>query len=890
MLFPVLMFGQGETNNWYFGNGAGITFNDDGSVTPLTDGQMNTLEGCATISDPIGNLLFYTDGITVYNNNHQVMQNGMGLYGDPSSTQSALIVPRPDHPNIYYIFTVDTSVFEGDPDEGLNYSVVDISANGGNGSVTEKNIRLLRDCSEKITAVIKDCTDKSIWVITLASEMGASGDLDTYHAFEVNVDGVIDSSVKSTFDDLRIEDPRGYLKLSPDGTKLVSANVKFGLYSYDFDATTGILTNQESITTSTLNKNPYGVEFSPSGQFLYIHFSNDLQGPSGHTSALSQFDLLADNVSGSEVVLDNRQLYRGALQLGDNGKIYRTLSQNYLNGTSFLGVIENPNEKGTAAGYEHNAVALGGQNATQGLPPFIQSFFNKINLIVNEDGTTSNSLTLCEGEGFMLRTDPIPNATYSWEKDGVPMSNAGTNLLEITNTTIDNAGRYRLVIISDELDCPIIGESSIGIEALPEVNNLVLVQCDVHENSEDGIALMDLTQIEVDGDFDYRYFLTLADGDNEVEIDDPDTFLNTVPFEQTIYFTVTNNLGCENTGELQLQVNPVIFNANVQNVFYSCDENPSDDTLIGIFDLNEIGQLNYPDNDVNFYETLEDVSLEKNELPETYATETGLIYARIENANQCQDVLEISLIINPTPLFSMPESYLLCTNNPDLTINGPEGFDSYAYFKMAGNSEQVISTESTTPILEIGQYALEAGYEYSQNGQISVCTNRVEFQVLPSNDAVIDNILISDISKNNTVQIEVSGDGNYEFSLDGETYQDSNFFENVPPGFVSIYVRDKNGCGITNDLISVVGYPKFFTPNSDGFNDTWQLIGVDDRFQENTSIAIFDRFGKQVATINTDGKGWDGTYNRQILPASDYWFKAILEDGREFKGHFALKR
>jgi len=115
-------------------------------------------------------------------------------------------------------------------------------------------------------------------------------------------------------------------------------------------------------------------------------------------------------------------------------------------------------------------------------------------------------------------------------------------------------------------------------------------------------------------------------------------------------------------------------------------------------------------------------------------------------------------------------------------------------------------------------------------------------------------------------------------------------FENVPPGLVTIYVNDKNGCGITDDLISVVGYPKFFTPNSDGFNDTWQLIGVDSQFQTSSSIAIFDRFGKQVATIDSNSTGWDGTYNRQILPASDYWFKAILEDGREFKGHFALKR
>ena len=95
---------QRETSNWYFGFGAGIHFNDNGSVTPLTNGKLNTLEGCTSISDADGTLLAYTDGITVYNKNHQIVQNGNGLLGDPSSTQSAIIVPKPQDPNIYYIF------------------------------------------------------------------------------------------------------------------------------------------------------------------------------------------------------------------------------------------------------------------------------------------------------------------------------------------------------------------------------------------------------------------------------------------------------------------------------------------------------------------------------------------------------------------------------------------------------------------------------------------------------------------------------------------------------------------------------------------------------------------------------------------------------------------
>ena len=252
VLCATISYGQGETSNWYFGQRAGIQFNSDGSVSSLDDGLLRTFEGCATISDAFGDLLFYTDGITVYDRTHRIMQNGRSLYGDASSTQSAIIVPDPADPSLYYIFTVDTKIFENDPDFGLNYSVVDMRLNGGNGAITEKNVQLLNDCSEKIAAIIKDCADQAFWVITLATIEGTPGLMNTFHAFEVSVAGVNPISVKSTFIDIAVQDPRGYLKLSPDGTKLASANATSGLYLYDFDPSTGIVSNQSRIDISLL--------------------------------------------------------------------------------------------------------------------------------------------------------------------------------------------------------------------------------------------------------------------------------------------------------------------------------------------------------------------------------------------------------------------------------------------------------------------------------------------------------------------------------------------------------------------------------------------------------------------------------------------------------------
>ena len=128
---------QNEAANWYFGNNAGINFNTNtNTVTALADGLLSTEEGCTSISDSSGNLLFYTNGENVYDRQHNIMSNGTGLFGNQSSTQSAIIIPKPEDPNLYYIFTQDTN-FQFNPDNGFNYSTVDMTLNGGFGAVRE---------------------------------------------------------------------------------------------------------------------------------------------------------------------------------------------------------------------------------------------------------------------------------------------------------------------------------------------------------------------------------------------------------------------------------------------------------------------------------------------------------------------------------------------------------------------------------------------------------------------------------------------------------------------------------------------------------------------------------------------------------------------------------
>ncbi len=890
LLCSALTFGQGETSNWYFGQSAGIQFNDDGSVTALDDGRIRTFEGCATISDPLGNLLFYTDGITVYDRTHTVMENGRALYGDVSSTQSGIIVPDPVNPDLFYIFTVDTKVFQNDPDFGLNYSVVDMSLNNGNGAIVQKNINLLPDCSEKITAVVKDCADQSIWILTLATADGSTGLLDTYHAFELNASGVVTTSVQSTFSGLDIQDPRGYLKLSPDGTKLVSANATSGLYLYDFDAATGILSNQTLIEINGANKVSYGVEFSPDGELLYVHASNDQQGETGHASTLYQYDLTTTDISASEVVLDSGNTYRGALQLGANGKIYRTIANSYTVGTPYLGAINNPNVRGINADYQHQAVSLGSRNAMQGLPPFVQSFFNKTALIRNADGSTSNSLELCEGESFLLQTDEIPGALYEWERDGNPLS-ANTHLLQEEDIDSLDSGRYSVRITTpDPSECPIIGEAFIQVNPLPQAVELSMVQCDVDPGaSEDGISVFNLEESIVDTSLEYRFYETESDRINDLPIENPTLYVNRDPFTQTVHYKVTNEFGCDDFGLLELEVRSNPFSIENDETLYSCDINTSDNLLVGNFDLASYSMDRYPDTDVSFYSSETDVNLKTDPLPANIESGSTVIFARLENDNICLGVDRIQLEVLPGPFFELDDSYLLCTDSPLLTVEAPLGFDFYRWSRLGGNSS-VLSESSTLEITALGQYSLTAGYVYDFPETTFFCEYSKNFQVLPSNKATFTEIVIDDFTDDNSVQVLVSGDGDYEFSLDGLHYQSVDLFRDVAPGFYTVYVRDRNGCGISTKDISVLGYPKFFTPNGDGINDLWRITGTSEQFEADAFITIYDRFGKLLAQIDPLDEGWNGMWQSNPLPASDYWFRVKLSDGREITGHFALKR
>ena len=373
LLFSTASYSQasfpGEGSNWNFGDHAAITWCS--TVAPnntpayVSGSALLTNEGVASISDAACNLLFYTDGQTVWDVNNIAWPNslagspGGALLGNASSTQSGVIVPRPMDPDTYYLFAVDNNIGS----DGLTYSRGDMTLNGGMGDVdiTEKNIQLMTPACEKIAAVAH-ANGLDIWVI--AHEWTTNN----FYAYIVTSAGFnystpVISSVGSVMTG-GSNWTRGYLKASPNGTMIAAGIEGANFYElFDFDNATGILSNALTLTGASFDDS-YGVEFSVDEHFLY--------GSERWGSDIHQWDVSLPTASISashQIVATLGSSNGGALQLGPDLKIYCARSN-----TSFLGCINEPTLAGTACNYVDQQVPLQ-SNSREGLPSFISTFF-----------------------------------------------------------------------------------------------------------------------------------------------------------------------------------------------------------------------------------------------------------------------------------------------------------------------------------------------------------------------------------------------------------------------------------------------------------------------------------------------------------------------------------
>ncbi len=324
---------------------------------------------------------------------------------------------------------------------------------------------------------------------------------------------------------------------------------------------------------------------------------------------------------------------------------------------------------------------------------------------------------------------------------------------------------------------------------------------------------------------------------------------------------------------------PSLATASQPGDMSQCDDGARDGIATFDFSQQDAGVIGAQDPTpfiVTYHLSEADAGAGINPLPIPYATPNATIWARLEHtlATGCYDIVSFNVTVFDYPMPEIQDEYVLCENST-VTLYAPPGFVSYNW--------STLETGASITVDEPGLYTVEVSD--------GTCSGIAEINVVLSAPPAIDHIETVDwTASDNSITVVPAGgsSGAVEFSLDGLNWQDSNYFGGLSPGEYTVYVRDKGLCGVVTETVVLLHYPVYFTPNGDGFHDTWHIPFAS--YEPSMEIFIFDRYGKLLKGLLPQSGGWDGTYNGQPMPSSDYWFTVKRQDGRLLRGHFAMKR
>jgi gliding motility-associated-like protein len=891
ILYSVTCFCQNETNNWYFGKEAGIHFAEGASdiiSTPLTDSSMDTSSGCSSISDYNGNLLFYTNGHTVWGRDHEVMINGGDLAGEATGVQ-VMIVPNPENENVYYIFyTRETYVVNPNTlYPGIYYSEITFSSEYPNGIVTRKDEWLKTYMSTKLAAV-HDYENRCIRVVGFGPSGIQESPDTTFFIFTVSGSGVDPNPVaRSSGKTLRAI---GQMKISPDGKFIAIADPSADnfLYFFNFDKTTldisfkGLVIPNQLFTVREL----YGVEFTADSKYLYFTTQTALEVSSLWQVALYSEDGILDKIH----IFSTPEYGLRALQLARNGKIYVAKTRMRRDreppvGANHIDVINNPENPADEIDYEE-FVDLQGKMSQRGLPSFVASFLR--NRIVVEEK--------CVGDNFNFSVDayaPVSNATWEFSD--------GSTSHDLTPVhTFSAVGTHKVKVTVTINNHPVSLYKEVDVKALPNIDGtIVLTQCDP-EN--DGRAYFNLNNvkdkfIDREDPYTFSFYNNIEDAMADANrIVDPEIYQN-VSNPEEVFIKMTNKYGCENIASFNIEA---VYKTLLPIApVYACDDSDGVNyDYSGEFDLTSKKQeiiqgQNLPASSVvTLYSNLLDAQAKLNPLEDIITTLSTTLWVRIEDESyDCSGIGTIQLMVAPPVEFSLENRYTICNLQ-----NGGERLDggiANTRWEWRDTSQNIIvSNAREFYVVRPGNYMLTAYKQYSD----IECSLSRSFVVLAPSTVEFNKTIVEDGS----ISVTLTGTGSYEFSLDNINFTGSGIshvFTGLEAGVYTIYVRDSNSCesGISKQVV-LINYDKFFTPNGDGTNDYWRIRNVNKFFKE-VSINIYNRYGKFIYHLDVYDNvysGWDGTLKGSPLPASDYWFTATLvdKDNNVYnkKGHFSLVR
>ncbi|MCY7410497.1 MAG: type II toxin-antitoxin system HicA family toxin, partial [Chitinophagales bacterium] len=414
-LLANISLAQKQTYQWYFSNTAAMDFNSGTSVS-VDNSVMNQFEGSSSIADENGNLLFYTDGLTVWNKNHVPMPNGTGMKGNYSSTQSALIVPKPGSSTLYYIFVCDGAT--------AHYSELDITLNGGLGDVTAlKNVTMNNNCAEKLAGV-RAANGLDYWI---AIKENNNAKFKAYQFTSAGLSTAVTSTVGN-----QLVGNIGQLQFSPDGKLAAMASYSSPTLEtvdlFQFDNATGIFSNHIGMVTTYFQT--YGLEFSPNSKVLYSGANPGVN--TVHQWDLSVYDSAA--IKSSDYLVGSTLGDVGSLQLGPDGKVYVAQTSSI-----YVGAINNPDVIGGGCNWVNTGVNLSPNTMGLGLPNFVSSFFVPISAEFFCYGDATHFL-ISDSAGFQ-------NAYWNFDDpaSGAANVDSGASVFHVFTDT----GSYTVQVVED---------------------------------------------------------------------------------------------------------------------------------------------------------------------------------------------------------------------------------------------------------------------------------------------------------------------------------------------------------------------------------------------------------------------------------------------------------
>ena len=545
------------------------------------------------------------------------------------------------------------------------------------------------------------------------------------------------------------------------------------------------------------------------------------------------------------------------------------------------------------------------------LPSSIPDLFECDSMVDGDDTNGFATFDLTTNEPVLLNGKSASDFSFYYFTDLAYSNPISTPVNAFINTIAGGQPVYVRIVNNLNNSCFTDTSFNIQVNALPIIqNSIVFKNCD-----EDGVAdgftdynleeANDIISNNNSAGLVFSYYMTFNDAALAINAISP--FYNNI-MGNTVYARVENNNGCFRVATINLQVSTTAFPPDLMEELENCDDDTNIDGFIE-FDLNQVSPLflsQFPAGQnlsVHYYRNLNEAQLEQNEILNlsNYTNETSfsqILYVRVESDDNgdCFGLgPHLLLTVHPRPEFEVDNSAIYCLDNNPITLTtfNPKGNYTYEWTDENG---QVISDLPYATVVSGGNYTV-IGTSVFGCESFPLAFNVVESSIA---DISSDDVTIVELSNNNSITINNEnnnlGIGDYEFALDNITgpYQDQPYFDNVGAGSHTIYVNDKNLCGIAELEIFILGFPKFFTPNNDGNNDTWQVKGLGTDFANSSIVSIFDRYGKLIKQLNAKNGFWDGTFNGQPLVGSDYWFVAelieITGDIKTYRGHFSLVR